>query len=162
MPVSDRKARISVRKSSSMTPTISTAEYKSSVHNHGRAISVTVVDIPPMSDDEWRERLREAVDASGRSMRNISLKAGLSEGYVHSILGEGNDAKIANLIKICDELGVSITQIMYGFEMTADAAEMLRVYANLSEGSKAAVLLLAKQAAASSTPPPQPPKPSKP
>ena len=51
---------------------------------------------------DWRSRLTAVIETSGRSMRDISLSAGVSQNYLGSILHEG---------KLCDELGVSVTYL---------------------------------------------------
>jgi transcriptional regulator with XRE-family HTH domain len=61
-----------------------------------------------MGDSEvhgWRRRLQDAIDASGRSMRNISLGADLNPGYLYSILRDGKDPTVDSLIRIAQELG---------------------------------------------------------
>lgn len=74
---------------------------------------------------DWRERLEDAMGKTGRSKREISLAAGKGPGYVHSILKEGKDPTIDNLIAICAALGVSLSKILYGIEMSPETEEIL-------------------------------------
>ena len=78
-----------------------------------------------MQDQEWRARLEDAVQESGRSMRDISLAAKKGPGYVFSILREGKDPTIDNLLAICGALNVSLTKILFGVRMSAETQEIL-------------------------------------
>lgn len=63
-------------------------------------------------DRLWRSRLAEAVEKSGRSKRDVSSSAGLGSGYVHSILSEGKDPTVSNMLRICAALGVRVESIL--------------------------------------------------
>lgn len=78
-----------------------------------------------MQGPEWRARLEDAVKKSGKSSRAISLAAGMAHGYVHSIIKSGKDPTIDNLIAICEVLNVSLTQILYGVQMSQETQEIL-------------------------------------
>ena len=80
-----------------------------------------------MQDSDWRKRLSEAVEKSDKSMRAISIAAGNGHGYVHSVLKEGKDPTVDNLIRICGVLDVSLTHILYGVDMTAETEEIIRL-----------------------------------
>lgn len=101
-----------------------------------------IEDISAMLDEKWKERLAAAITASGKSKRAISLAAGMGPGYVHSILSEGKDPTIENLMKICAEIGVALSYITQGYEMTAADEEILRLLSQSSEDEKIAVLAL--------------------
>lgn len=73
----------------------------------------------------WRDRLKVAVVASGKSPRAISLAAGRAHGYVYSLLNEGKDPTISNLSAVCRELGVSLPYILYGQDITPEGEEIL-------------------------------------
>ncbi|TIM14486.1 MAG: helix-turn-helix transcriptional regulator [Mesorhizobium sp.] len=77
--------------------------------------------------DDWRERLATALKESGKSKREVSLAANMGPGYVHSLLAEGKDPTVQNLIKVCDQIGVSLSFILYGYELTAENEEILRL-----------------------------------
>lgn len=78
-----------------------------------------------MQGSDWRARLEDAIEKSGKSKREISLAAGKGHGYVHSIMVDGKDPTIDNLIAICQVLEVSLTQILYGVQMTPETQEIL-------------------------------------
>jgi transcriptional regulator with XRE-family HTH domain len=95
------------------------------------------------TDEKWRKRLAAAVKDSGRSARDISLAAGLAHGYVHSLLGkEQKDPSVQNLQRVCDELGVSLSYIWFGFDMTPEAEEFLRHFEAASPERRRAMLAL--------------------
>ncbi|KQZ96818.1 hypothetical protein ASD74_06060 [Rhizobium sp. Root564] len=84
-----------------------------------------------MDNADWRARLRDAMDRRGMSAREVSLAAGKGQGYVHSILKEGKDPTVDNLVAVCKVLDVTLSQIIYGIEMSPETAEIL----SLLEGS---------------------------
>ena len=59
-----------------------------------------------LNEAGWRARLHVAVKGSGHSMRAISLEAGLSKNYLHSILVDGKEPTVASVIAIAEVLGV--------------------------------------------------------
>ncbi|GHE88501.1 hypothetical protein GCM10016455_05790 [Aliiroseovarius zhejiangensis] len=78
-----------------------------------------------MSNSDWRQRLEEAIAESGKSMRSISIASGNGPGYVHSIIVEGKDPTISNLIAVCDTIPTSIIYILHGHDVTPEDAEIL-------------------------------------
>jgi transcriptional regulator with XRE-family HTH domain len=91
----------------------------------------------------WRDRLRMTLDDSGKSMRAVSLAAGLSENYLHSVLGEGKEPSIDRLMKIADTLNISLSWLLYGIEIGPQEERLLRLYARLPEQQRRAILDLA-------------------
>ncbi|WP_296100305.1 helix-turn-helix transcriptional regulator [uncultured Agrobacterium sp.] len=84
-----------------------------------------------MGNADWRSRLRDAMERRGMSAREVSLAAGKGQGYVHSILKEGKDPTVDNLIAVCKVLNVTLAEVVYGIEMSPETAEILA----LIEGS---------------------------
>lgn len=115
-----------------MAPTISSKADTSSVLYEGRANASEIADIPGMSGN-WKTRLEEAIRANGKTKRGVSLAAGMAPGYVHSIMKEGKDPTIDNLIKVCNAAGVSLYFVLYGVEMSPETEEIIK----LLESSKA-------------------------
>lgn len=76
-------------------------------------------------NESWRTRLEDAVKDSERSMRDISLAAGKGPGYIFSILREGKDPTVDNLIAICKALDVSLTKVLFGVAMSPETEEIL-------------------------------------
>ena len=97
-----------------------------------------------MSKTDWRDRLRQAVDDSGKAMREISLGAGCGPGYLFDILQEnGKNPTLPRLLSIIDQLDVSLAYVVYGFEMGADEERLLEVYARMPPDQRDAFLKMA-------------------
>lgn len=111
-------------------PKIFSIEDVSTIPNEGRAEISEIEDIQGMGIADWRTRLQDALEASGKSAREVSLAAGKGPGYVHSILKEGKEPTVDNLIAICGVLNVSLSQVIYGIEMSAETAEILSLLEN--------------------------------
>lgn len=99
-----------------------------------------------MSEQAWRERLKAAVEDSGKSKRKISLEAGLGPGYVHSILSEGKDPTIDNLLAICREIGVSLSFIVYGMKVGPAEEELMALVQAAPEEDRQALLQILRRA----------------
>lgn len=74
-----------------------------------------------------RERLSQAIYEKRLSMRQVGLDAGLSESAVHGIIKLGRDPGAENLVKICDVIGATLSWVMYGYEITPEAEEVLNL-----------------------------------
>lgn len=96
-----------------------------------------------MKNGEWRYRLAEALASSGKSKRAVSLESGNGPGYMHSILSEGKEPTVQNLIDVCNAIGVSPVYILHGFEASPDEAELLRLIQNNPSKRDAIISLLA-------------------
>src|SRR5215217_449938 len=141
MPVFDKKRSTSESKLCSdvltMNATISALEDTSSVIYEGRAEISHMEDILAMENDDWRNRLKTVIQNKGRSKRSISKAIGNGDGYVHSILEEGKDPTISNLMAVCQELNVSLSYILYGFNISGETEEILALlegHPNAREG----------------------------
>lgn len=75
-------------------------------------------DKRPVMDATWRDRLSDAIAASGKSRRAVSLGAGLAASYVHGVLVEGKEPTIGNLAAICDAVPVSLAYVLYGHQIS--------------------------------------------
>jgi hypothetical protein len=78
-----------------------------------------------MKTDGWRDRLSASLIEKKRSKRSVSLQSGNAEGYVHSILVEGKEPTVDRLSQVCDALGVSLSFILYGLDVTPEDEEIL-------------------------------------
>lgn len=96
-----------------------------------------------MPDNGWRDRLRKAL--GNRSMRSVSLKAGLGPSYVHEILKTTKDPSIVNLQKICEVLGVSFTYISVGVVLSPEQERLAQIYLSLSEADRELFLRMAER-----------------
>lgn len=94
-----------------------------------------------MDIDGWRDRLRVAVEESGKSLREISAASGKGNGYLHSLLSEGKDPSIENLARVCEVIGASLTRILYGFDISPETEALMRA-AEASPETRAHLLAL--------------------
>lgn len=98
-----------------------------------------------MLDSAWRERLATALKDSGKSKREVSLAAGMGPGYVHSLLAEGKDPTVQNLLKVCEKIGVSLSFILYGYDLTAENEEILRLLKAATPGEREGLLQILRE-----------------
>lgn len=75
----------------------------------------------------WKERLLQAVESDGRSDRAISMAAGLGENFVNQLRNEDKEHSIKKVLKLADELGVSLSHLFIGSEITAEDEELFRL-----------------------------------
>lgn len=101
-----------------------------------------IADIPGMNDGAWRRRLSEAIAASGKSQREISLAAGMGAGYVNSLFKENKDPTIENLMKVCAVVGVSLSYVLYGYQISAETEEILQLLEDASPEERVGLLTL--------------------
>ena len=104
-----------------------------------------------MGRNNWRDRLSQAVDDSDKAMRGISLSAGCGPGYLFDILQEnGKNPTLPRLLSIIDQIDVSLSYIVYGFEIGADEEKLLEVYARMDPTQRDAFLKMAASISGSS------------
>lgn len=90
----------------------------------------------------WLTRLIGEIERSKRSMRSISLDAGLGENYIQQMIGvEGKDPGFDSVAKICDTLNISITYLVTGAQMSHFEEEVLFLLASLDDRSKNSLLV---------------------
>lgn len=76
-------------------------------------------------EDGWRDRLTKALEEAGLSKRRASLAAGLGPGYLHSILSEGKDPTLENLLKVCAVVKASSSWVIFGYDLASPEVEEL-------------------------------------
>jgi transcriptional regulator with XRE-family HTH domain len=82
--------------------------------------------------EKWRERLRQAAENDGRSMREISLEADLAHNYLYTILKKGKTPGIDSLMRILRVLDISLAEIVEGYQLDRDSRAILRIWGELS------------------------------
>lgn len=92
----------------------------------------------------WRSNLMFLLEADGRSMREVSLAAGLSHGYVHGILKDGKDPTLENLVRICAALETDLLHLLFQLKIDRQTAEILTAILSNSELKSAIYTLLVK------------------
>lgn len=106
-------------------PIISAIADRSSILNRGRAKKEEMAHLSAMTDDTWRDRIEAAAKKDGRSLREISLAAGLSHGYVHGVLRDGKEPTLDRFIKICKALDMSLAYALTGVEVSGKTLDLI-------------------------------------
>jgi len=75
-------------------------------------------------------------------MRKASLDAGFSSTFAHGILKLERDPGVENLTRLCDSLGLSVSYIIFGHDISPDAEELLRLFQAHPERRKAILQLM--------------------
>jgi transcriptional regulator with XRE-family HTH domain len=101
--------------------------------------------MPDAEGDEWRRRLAAAIAASGKSAREIAKEAGMSHGYLSSLLKEGKEPKISSFMALADVLGMSVGELAEGIPISKETAEMWQLWDRLPKDRKALLLDLAEK-----------------
>lgn len=97
------------------------------------------------ADESWRARLQALVDASGRSMRSISIGAGLGAGYLHSVLKDGTDPSLRALSLIMRELESPVALLFEAQDTTQERSRLLNIARTLTPAQLALLEGLAHQ-----------------
>lgn len=103
-----------------------------------------LADTLGMMTESWKKRLEDAIKNSGKSMRAVSLAAGLGPGYVHSILKDGRDPTIENLISVAGVIDVSLSYLLYGYDVSPETEEILQLLESQPSHRGAILQLLRK------------------
>lgn len=99
-----------------------------------------------MKKDQWRSRLLDEIEKSGRSMRSISLAAHRGPNYLHGILKEGKDPTIGHIASICREMGLSVAYVLYGVEITPEKEAVLAMLDHADPESREIALAILRRA----------------
>jgi transcriptional regulator with XRE-family HTH domain len=98
-----------------------------------------------VADESWRARLQALVETSGRSMRSISIGAGLGAGYLHSVLKDGTDPSLRALSLIMRELESPIALLFEAQDTTQERSRLLNIARTLTPAQLALLEGLARQ-----------------
>ena len=95
-----------------------------------------------MNSESWRERLEAAIESSGQSLRDVSLRAGVSPGYLHGILRDDKEPTLDRFIRICQAAGVSASFILMGANVSPETEEIIKALEHHPERRGALLSLL--------------------
>jgi transcriptional regulator with XRE-family HTH domain len=90
----------------------------------------------------WRDRLRDALERSGKTMRAASMEADCGPGYLHDILNTEREPSVDRLAKIAMVLGTSLTWLWTGYEIDANAEKFLKRMAEMPDAKRRAIYQL--------------------
>jgi lambda repressor-like predicted transcriptional regulator len=96
---------------------------------------------------DWLVRLIDAAEAyiarHGSSLSSVSVKAGLHRNFLTQLMADDwREPQFGNVVKICRSIGVSITYIVTGAEMTQEQEVLLSHLARISPEQQRSVLAL--------------------
>lgn len=97
-----------------------------------------------MSTAEWDNRLRQAIKEHwtdhGRSLTELGRAIGMGQNYVSEMLSKGKAPRAQAVINLAQVLGVSLTWIYLGVEMTAEDEQLLQVASKVDATQKRRLL----------------------
>lgn len=96
-------------------------------------------------NEPWRKRLIKIIDDAvdnGRSMRDISLRAGLGPNYVRHIVSGENAPTIEKLAALAAELNVSLLYILKGFDVSQETEDLISIFEGMPAKRRAILLAL--------------------
>lgn len=97
----------------------------------------------PVMTDEWRERLIEAANKSGRSDRDISLAAGLGPSFMNELRRTDKVPTVKRVLMLAAELNVSLAAVFLGRDdISPQDEEMLALAHQVSPEEREALLTL--------------------
>jgi len=79
-------------------------------------------------------------------MRSVSLAAGAGPSYVSSILREGKDPGISQLLAVCEASGANAAYIIFGLSSKPEDARLLELMTRNPEARDAILALLRAKA----------------
>ena len=92
---------------------------------------------------QWRRKLLEAADRSGRSDRDISLCAGVNPSYLNEMRRMGKDPSVPRALALANELRVSIASLFLDRDdISAEDEELLALSHQSTAAEREAVLTL--------------------
>lgn len=98
-----------------------------------------------MNREPWQCRLLDAIEKDRRSDRAISLAASLGQNYVNEMKRTGKMPAADKVYKLCRALGVSMTYIFTGSQVTAKEERLLAALSLMSEEDQDRLLELAER-----------------
>lgn len=98
--------------------------------------------------DGWANRLKTAIDEDGRSMRAISLAAGLGPNYLEQTFSRGSAPTQNKLAAVMEQLGQEASIYIYtGVRANAQTIEYLNLLAEAPDDLRASTLDLLRKMA---------------
>ncbi|MCO5092639.1 XRE family transcriptional regulator [Bosea sp. (in: a-proteobacteria)] len=81
---------------------------------------------------DWRQRLLNAAEKTGRSDRSISLAANLGPNALNEIRNTSKEPSVERTLKLIEEIGVSRSYVFLGIEITPDVEEIVELLGRAS------------------------------
>jgi lambda repressor-like predicted transcriptional regulator len=93
----------------------------------------------------WFDRLKAQIKKAqedGRSLRAISMSAGLNGHYLTHMFRKDTPPTVENFFSICEALGKDPVEILTGVKSDAETAKAVRMFAAMPEGQRKAFLAM--------------------
>lgn len=88
-------------------------------------------------ENNWLDRLREAIEKDGRSLNQLSIDAGLGRNYVQQMIKDGKKPGAEKLASILDALGQEVSfYVLTGLKFNPSDLELLRIVSSIDGASK--------------------------
>lgn len=100
----------------------------------------------PMKFGAWYERLLAAIEADGRSLREISRTAGLGPNFISQMKKDKKGPSVDNFLKLTEALNVSAIYVISGVSMSSADERLLEHAAGLGDEDKEALLRVMRAA----------------
>ena len=94
-----------------------------------------------MAREDWRIRLKAALDADGRSMNAVSVAAECAPNYLQGILTRGQTPTLDRFFRVCHELKVSPSFVLTGFSVSPETESIVAALEDHPD-KRAAILAL--------------------
>jgi transcriptional regulator with XRE-family HTH domain len=114
------------------------------VHASTRFERICNLVLVSVMENEWRQRLISAIEADPRTPRAISMAAGLGPNFLNQMMARGTSPSTSAVVALSQALGISLTYLFTGAEMTPEDEELLRLSGNLPEDRRQLLLAMAR------------------
>lgn len=81
---------------------------------------------------DWRQRLLDAAEKTGRSDRSISRDAGLGPNALNEIRNTAKEPSVDRTLKLIKAIGVSRSYVFLGIEMTQEVEQIVELLGQAS------------------------------
>jgi len=95
-------------------------------------------------DNLWRHRLTSAIELDPRSKREIARECGFGPNFVSELFNSEKTPSADRVVRLAEVLGISLTYIFIGVEISRQDEEFLQLAAKLPDDEKDHLLGLLK------------------
>lgn len=85
---------------------------------------------------DWRQRLLDAAEKTGRSDRSISLAANLGPNALNEIRNTDKEPSVDRALKLIQAIGVSRSYVFLGVEITPEVEELVMLLGQASPAAQ--------------------------
>lgn len=93
-------------------------------------------------EKDWYARLIKAIENDGSSLRSLSLKAGLSDTYIHHMVKYEKQPTVDKFIAICSAINKDPAEIITGVKSSPELAKAIQMFAAMPPDQRKAFLAM--------------------